>query len=170
MSKMRGLWQKRFFLTSPFSISTSPVPALPRSPRSSLGGGCRSFLSAGMDQRPDRKHSLNDQRCKSRCRYQSSARQLTRSSRPLVRHRPALTTLRRIINEPDRPPHPVSLMYEDGALPKKGPKEGCDSFLGAPTGLNGNWSVMKCPRCSSSRTPLSKFGYPGIYGASAFEM
>jgi hypothetical protein len=37
------------FLTSPFSISTSPVPALPRSPRSSLGGGCRSFLSAGMD-------------------------------------------------------------------------------------------------------------------------
>src|ERR1700726_522751 len=105
MSERRGLWQRRLFLISPFSISTSPVPALPRSPRSSLGGGCRSFLSAGMDQRADQKRSLNDQRCKSRCRYQSSARQLTRSSRPLVRHRPALTTLRRIFNEPHRPPH-----------------------------------------------------------------
>jgi hypothetical protein len=28
---------------------------------------------------------------------------------------------------------------------------------------------MKCPRCSSSRTPLSKSGNPGIYGANAFE-
>ena len=51
----------------------------------------------------DQKRSLNDQHYKSRCRYQSSARQLTRSSRPLVRHRPALTTLRRISNEPHRP-------------------------------------------------------------------
>ena len=109
MSKMHWLWQKRFFLTSPFLISTSPVPALPRSRRSSLGGGCRSFLSAGMDQRADQKRSLNGQRCKSRCRYQSSARQLTRSSRPLVRHRPVLTALRRIFNEPHRPPHHVCM-------------------------------------------------------------
>jgi len=63
--------------------------------------GLPFFFVSGYGQ----KRSLNDQRCKSRCRYQSSARQLTRSSRPLVRHRPALTTLRRIFNEPHRPPH-----------------------------------------------------------------
>jgi response regulator RpfG family c-di-GMP phosphodiesterase len=69
-------------------------------PVAEIIGACRSFLSSVTDQRPDRKHSLSDRRCRSRYRFRNLARQLTRSSQPLVRHRLPVTNLRRRFNKP----------------------------------------------------------------------